>query len=56
MIVLILILVILSIVLAFVDAVAPVRPSWVLNAAVVLGFIGVLLMILTGHTHIHISD
>lgn len=38
-----LILVIIAIVLAAIDAIVPTRPSWLLNAAVIIGFIGVLL-------------
>lgn len=56
MIILILILLIIAIVLAFVDAVVHVRPSWLLNAAVIVGFVAVLLMILTGDQTIHIDS
>lgn len=38
-----LILVIVAIVLAALDAIVPTRPVWLLNIAVILGFIGVLL-------------
>jgi len=46
-----LIMIIVAIVLAVVDAIAPSRPSWLLNAAVIIGFLGVLL----GPTNLTIS-
>lgn len=55
MIVLILILLLVGIVLAIVDATVPVRPSWLLNAAVLCGLVAVLLMILTGEQTLHID-
>lgn len=47
-----LILIIVAIILAFVSAFVPTRPSWLLELAVILGFIGVLL----GPTTLHISS
>lgn len=56
MIILILLLLLAGLILAFVDAVVPVRPSWLLNLAVILGFIAVLLMIFTGEQTLHIDS
>ncbi len=47
-----LILIIVAIILAFIDAFVPTRPSWLLNAAVIIGFIGVLL----GPTAVHLTS
>lgn len=48
MILVLIILVVTAIILALVDAWVPTRPSWLLNVAVILGFVALLIWMLTG--------
>jgi len=55
MIVLIVLLLVIGLILALVDAAVPTRPSWLLNAAFICLALAVLFMIFTGESTLQIE-
>lgn len=55
MILILIIMIVASLILTLVDAMVPTRPSWLLNAAVFIGFLAVLIWMFTGADPIQID-